>query len=96
MFEFVRSFTNTITIAAIYDVYQSICVVEVMSPKGAEFFLTADIPDCEDDIFVLDFFYVEANGGDSGEDLSYVEFVEDSGLAGCVQTCVILFRRKRG
>jgi hypothetical protein len=88
MFEFICSFADTVTIAAIYNIYQGICVVEVVSPKGAKLFLTADVPDCEDDIFVLDFFYIEADGGDGGEDLSYVEFVEDGGLAGCIQTCV--------
>lgn len=57
-----------------------------MAPERANLVLTTDVPHGEADVLVLDRLDVEADGGDSGDDLTELELVQDGGLAGGVET----------
>jgi len=83
--KFVSCLANTISIVRINNENQSLGVLEIMSPQWTDFVLTADIPDGEGDVFVLDGFHVEADGGNGGDDLAQLELVQHGGLAGGVQ-----------
>jgi hypothetical protein len=48
-----------------------------MSPQRTDLVLAADIPDVELCVFVRDGLDVEADGGDGGDVLIELEFVED-------------------
>lgn len=52
-----------------------------MSPQGTNLVLTTDIPDVELDILVGDGLDVEADGGDGGDVLAKLQFVEDGSLS---------------
>uniref|UniRef100_A0A7S0V1S7 Uncharacterized protein n=1 Tax=Polytomella parva TaxID=51329 RepID=A0A7S0V1S7_9CHLO len=65
------------TILSIDDENKTICVIEIMSPKRTQFFLTSYIPYGKYYIFVLDFFNVEANGWYRSKYLSYVKLIQN-------------------
>lgn len=64
----------------------SILTTEVMPPKRTNLVLTTNIPHIELDILVRDGLDVEADGGNGGDVLAELELVEDSGLAGGVES----------
>ena len=49
-----------LAVGAVDDVYEAVGVAEVVPPQGAELLLPPDVPDGEEDVFVLDLFDVEA------------------------------------
>jgi hypothetical protein len=51
---------NTITIVAVNNEDDTLGVLEVMSPEGADLVLSTDIPHCELNVLVLDSLNVEA------------------------------------
>lgn len=51
---------NTITIVGVDDEDNSLCVLEVMSPKRPDLVLATDVPHGELDVFVLDGLNVES------------------------------------
>ena len=57
-----------------------------MSPEKSNLVLTADVPHCEGDVLVLDSLHVETNSGDSCDDLTELELVEDCGLTSGIET----------
>ena len=57
-----------------------------MFPKGSDFVLSSHIPNGKREVFKLDGFDVEANGGDGGDGFTQFKFVEDGGLASCVKS----------
>lgn len=60
VFKFASCFCNSFSITTIDYVNKSVCVVEVMPPKRAEFLLTTYIPDCKYYVFILDFLNVKS------------------------------------
>ena len=57
-----------------------------MSPQGPDLVLTADVPHGEADVLVLDCLHIEADGGDSGYNLTQLQFVQDRGLTSSIQS----------
>jgi hypothetical protein len=54
------SLNNTITIIAVNDEDDTLCVLEVMSPEGSDLVLSTNIPYGELNVLVLDSLNVEA------------------------------------
>ena len=82
--ELIAGLTDTFTIVRVNDEDDTVGVLEVVSPEGAELILTTDVPHGELDLFVLDGFDVEADGGDSGDDFTELQLEEDGGLTGSI------------
>ena len=61
-------------------------VLEVVAPEWSDLVLTADVPNRERDVLVLDRLDVEADCGDCGDDLAELQFVEDGGLTGGIES----------
>lgn len=59
---------------------------KVMSPKGTNLVLTADIPDIELDILVCHRLDVEADGGNGRHVLAELELVQNGRLSSSVET----------
>ena len=57
-----------------------------MLPQGPELVLTADVPDGELYVLVLQSLHVEADGGDGLDELVLLQLEEDRGLARAIQT----------
>lgn len=55
-------------------------------PEVSEFWLSSNVPDCELEAFVVDFFDIEANCGDWVNVLVEFHLVEDSGFSSVVKT----------
>lgn len=84
--KFLPSLGDTVTIVAVDDEDDTLGILEVMPPQGADLVLTTDIPDGELNVLVLDCLNVEANSGDGGDDFAELELVEDGGLSGSIKT----------
>ena len=63
-----------------------LCVKIIMLPQGPELVLTADVPDGELYVLVLQSLHVEADGGDGLDELVLLQLEEDRGLARAIQT----------
>ena len=61
-------------------------VLEVVAPEGSDLVLAADVPNRERDVLVLDRLDVETDCGDCGDDLAELQFVEDGGLSGGIES----------
>jgi len=84
--QLLTSLDNTVTIVAVDDEDDTLGVLEVMSPERTDLVLTADIPDGELNVLVLDSLDVETDCGDGGDDFTELQLVEDSGLSGGIET----------
>jgi len=84
--EFLTRLDNTITIVAIDDEDDTLRVLEVVPPEGADLVLSTNIPHGELDVLVLDGLNVETDGGNGRDDLAELELVENGGLSGSVET----------
>jgi len=84
--QLVLGFGGSLPVVAVNDEDEALRVLEVMSPKRSDLVLTADVPDSEGDVLVLDRLDVEADGGNGGDDLAQFELVEDGGFSSGVQT----------
>jgi len=84
--ELLAGLGHTVAIVAVNDEDNTLGVLEVVPPKGADLVLTTDIPDGELDVAVLDSLNVKADGRDSGDNFAELELVEDGGLASSVKT----------
>ena len=67
---------DAVAVVGVDDEYQTLGVLVVVAPEGADLVLASDIPDGEGDVLVLDGLDVEADGGDGGDDLSELSYVE--------------------
>jgi len=68
MFKFTSCFCNSFSITTIDYVNKSVCIVEVMPPKRAEFLLTTYIPDCKYYVLILDFLNIKSCTRKKGEE----------------------------
>merc|ERR1719273_2114359 len=84
--KFLTGVFDTITIVRVYHKDESLCVLVVMTPEGANLILSTYVPDCKADIFVVDSLHVESNSWNSCNDFTEFELVENCSLTGCVQT----------
>lgn len=84
--QLLTSLDNTVTIVAVDDEDDTLGVLEVMSPQRTDLVLTADIPDGELNVLVLDSLDVETDCGDGGDDFTELQLVEDGGLSGGIET----------
>lgn len=78
--EFLSGLANSLTIVRVDHKDETLGVLEVVAPERANLVLTADIPNSERDLLVLDSLDVEADGGNSSNNLTKLELVEDGGL----------------
>eukprot|EP00462_Mataza_sp_D1_P008747 CAMPEP_0175161596 /NCGR_PEP_ID=MMETSP0087-20121206/24693_1 /TAXON_ID=136419 /ORGANISM="Unknown Unknown, Strain D1" /LENGTH=194 /DNA_ID=CAMNT_0016450029 /DNA_START=403 /DNA_END=990 /DNA_ORIENTATION=+ len=76
----------TLLIGTVNDVNESICVIVVVLPVGANSFLTPDIPHIEFETVFLNGFDVEALCRHDMGDLFISELLEDTGFASVVKT----------
>ncbi|GMS94578.1 hypothetical protein PENTCL1PPCAC_16753, partial [Pristionchus entomophagus] len=60
--------------------------LEVVLPEGSNPLLSSDVPNCEGDALELDLFHVETYGGNSSDQLSQLQFVQDGCLSGAVES----------
>ena len=81
----VGSLLNTLPVERVHHVDQTLGVAEVVMPQRSQNLLTSDVPHREADVAVLDGLHVEADGGDSDNDLAKLQTMEDGGLAGGVE-----------
>lgn len=58
--EFASCFRNSFSITTVDYIDESVCIIKIVPPQGAEFLLTTYIPDCEDYVLVLDLFNIES------------------------------------
>jgi len=77
---------HSLSVVAIHHEDQPLRVLEVVPPEWSDLVLTADVPDGEGNVFVLDGFDVEADGRDGGHDLSEFQLVENRRLTSRVQS----------
>lgn len=78
--------THTLAIVRVDHEDQTLSVLEVVPPERADLVLSSDVPHGERDVLVLDGLDVEADGGDSSDDLAELELVQDGRLTGGVQS----------
>ena len=76
---------DTLTIVGVNNEDETLGVLEVVAPQRTDLVLTSDIPHGEADVLVLDSLDVETNGGDGGDDLTQLQFVQDGGLTGGIE-----------
>ncbi len=76
---------DSVAIVGVNDEDEALSVLVVVSPEKSNLVLTADVPHSERDVLVLDSLDVKADSGDSGDDLTKLELVEDSGLTGGIE-----------
>jgi hypothetical protein len=68
--QLLSGFNNTISVIAVNHEDDTLSVLEVMSPQRSDFVLSTHIPNSELDVLVLYSLNIEADGGDSGDNLS--------------------------
>ena len=61
---------DAVRVVRVDDEDEALRVLVVVAPERADLVLTADVPDCERDVLVLDRLNVETNGGDGCYDWS--------------------------
>jgi len=84
--ELVVGLGDTLAIVGVDHKDETLSVLEVVPPEGTDLVLASDIPHGEVDVLVLDGLHVETDGGDSGDDLTELQFVKDGSLTGGVET----------
>lgn len=52
-----------------------------MPPQRSQFLLASNVPHCKLNILVLNFLYIEPDGGDCGQNLSNMQLIENGGFA---------------
>ena len=72
-------------VGAVHHEDESVAVGVVVLPQRADLGLAAHIPDGEADVLVDDALYVEADGGDGGDNLPQLQLVQHRGLPSVVQ-----------
>lgn len=85
LLELITGLADTIAIVGINNEDNTVGVLEVVAPEGAELILSSDVPHGELEVLVLNGLNIEANGGNSGDDLAELELEEDSGLTGGIE-----------
>ena len=84
--QFIAGLANTLSIIAVNDKNETLCILEVVSPQWTDLVLTSDIPDGEADVLVFDSLHIEANGWNCGHNLAQFELIQNGGFTGSVQT----------
>jgi len=84
--QFLPSLNNTVTIITVNDEDDALGVLEVMSPQRSDLVLSTNIPYSELDVLVFDSLDVETDCGNSCDDFTKLQLVQDCGLSGGVQT----------
>lgn len=77
---------NTVSVIGVNNKDDALGVLEVVSPQRSDLVLSTDIPHGEGNVLVLDGLNVETNGWDGGDDLAKLQFVQDGGFTGGIQT----------
>lgn len=76
---------DTVSVRAVHHEDEALRPRVVVPPEGPDLVLAAHVPHVELNVLVGDGLHVEAHGGDGGDRLAQLQFVEDGGLAGRVQ-----------
>lgn len=77
---------DAVAIGAVHHEDQPLRARVVVPPERADLVLAPHIPHVELDVFVSDRLHVEAHGGDGGDGLAQLQFVQDGGFPRRVQT----------
>ena len=64
----------------------SVTYLKIMTPERSNFILTANIPNSEADVLVLDCLHIKSNCRNSCHDFSQLELVQDCCLSSSIQT----------
>merc|ERR1712241_701898 len=80
--QLVARLADSLPVVRVHHENQTLRVLEVVAPERSDLVLTADVPNRERDVLVLDRLDVETDCGDGGDDLAELQFVEDGGLSG--------------
>ena len=86
LLELITGLSDTSRVVGVDDEDNTIGVLEVVTPEGAELILTSHIPHGELEVLVLDGLHVESDGGDGGDALAELQLVQDGGLTGGIET----------
>lgn len=73
--QFFLRLPDSLSVIGIYDEYQSLRVLEVMSPERSDLVLATDVPNRETDVLVLNGLDVEPDCGDGGDNLAQFQLV---------------------
>ena len=77
---------NSISIIRVNHEDKSLSILVEGSPEDSNLVRTTEIPYSERDTFVLNSLHIETNSGDSCDDFTELELVENSGLTSGVKT----------
>lgn len=84
--ELLAGLVDAVAIGAVHHKDQPLRARVVVPPEGTDLVLAPDIPHVELDVFVSNRLHVEAHGGDGGDRLAQLQFVQDGGFTSRVQT----------
>ena len=76
---------DSVAIVGVNDEDEALSVLVVVSPEESNLVLTTDVPHSEGDVLILDSLDIEADSGDSSDDLTKLELVEDCSLTGGIE-----------
>lgn len=86
LLQLLSSLGDTVSIVGVNNKDDALGVLEVVSPQRSDLVLSTDIPHGERDVLVLDGLDVETNGRNGGDNLTELQFVQDGGFTGGIQT----------
>ena len=69
--QFVAGGVDTVRVVRVYDKDETLGVLVIVAPEGADLVLTTHIPDCKGNVLVLYGFHVKSNGRDGGDDCGW-------------------------
>lgn len=85
LLEFISRLLDPLPVIAVHHKDEALSVLEVVPPQRPNLILASDIPDCETDVLIFHCFHIEAYGGDGGDNLPQLQFVQDGSLASRIQ-----------
>lgn len=75
--EFLTSLRHTFSVVTVNDEDNTLGVLEVVAPERTNLVLSTDIPNCEGDVLVFNSLDVKSNCGDSGDNFTKLQLVEN-------------------
>ena len=84
--EFFAVLLNSLSVAGVYDVDETMSVLQVASPETPESFATADIPNSQVESRMFDSLYVKADCRNDIIDFTMLKLVKNASFANPVET----------
>eukprot|EP00413_Alexandrium_margalefii_P026231 CAMPEP_0204574040 /NCGR_PEP_ID=MMETSP0661-20131031/40364_1 /ASSEMBLY_ACC=CAM_ASM_000606 /TAXON_ID=109239 /ORGANISM="Alexandrium margalefi, Strain AMGDE01CS-322" /LENGTH=268 /DNA_ID=CAMNT_0051582527 /DNA_START=42 /DNA_END=849 /DNA_ORIENTATION=- len=79
--ELLPGILNAVTVVAVNHIYQAIGSLVIVTPKGSDLVLSANIPNSEAEVLVLNRLDIEPDGRDGGNHFAQLQFVQNRRLA---------------